>query len=152
VRRRLHPSGKCGALIGTALLAALFWPAVASAHRSATKAETSAMIYTASGRYWADLNVTEPRSAPLRCFRADISTAVNGSRWGAWTWSTYATTHGRQCRIANGIAIEHKIGDQWYVFWEGSAGYPPTHKQRLGTRTLMPVPRAVAKDLLSGLR
>jgi hypothetical protein len=110
------------------------------------------MIYTASGRYYANLNVTEPRSAPLRCFTADISTVVQGSRWGAWTWSTYAVAHGQQCHIANGVTIAHKVGKQWYVIWEGSAGYPPTHKKRVGTLTLMPVPRAVAKDLLSAFR
>lgn len=110
------------------------------------------MIYAASGRYYGNLTVTEPRSAPLRCFTADISTVVKGARWGAWTWSTYADTHQQQCRIANGVAIAHKIGNQWYVLWEGSDGYPPTHKKRVGGLTLMGVPRAVAKDLLSGLR
>jgi len=110
------------------------------------------MIYAASGRYYGNLTVTEPRSAPLRCFTADISTVVKGARWGAWPWSTYADTHRQQCRIANGVAIAHKIGNQWYVLWEGSDGYPPTHKKRVGELTLMGVPRAVAKDLLSGLR
>jgi hypothetical protein len=140
-------------LIGTALVSALFWPAVASAHRAATKAEASAMIYHASGRYYANGGGGGAlRSAPLRCFKADISTVVQGSRWGAWTWSTYGDTHLKQCQTANGVTIEHKIGKQWYVFWEGSDGYPPTHKERVGTMTLMPVPRAVAKDLISAFR
>jgi hypothetical protein len=152
VRVQLHRSGKCAALIGVALLTALFWPAVASAHRRATKAEASAMIYTANGRYYGNLKVAAPRSVPLRCFTADISTAVSGASWGAWTWSTYAVAHGQQCHIANGVTIAHKIGSQWYVLWEGSAGYPPTHKKRVGALTLMPVPRAVAKDLLSAFR
>lgn len=152
MRGQLHRSGKYAALIGTALLAALFWPAVASAHRTATKAETSAMIYTASGRYYGNLNVAVPRSVPLRCFTADISTVSNGAGWGAWTWSTYAVAHGQQCHIANGVTIGHKIGNRWYVVWEGSDGYPPTHKKRVGTLTLVPVPRAVAKDLLSAFR
>jgi hypothetical protein len=151
VRRQLHRSSRCGPLIGTAILAALVWPAVASAHRPATKAETSAMIYTASGRYYVNGSAGELRSAPLRCFTADISTVVKGARWGAWTWSKFADTHLQQCQTANGITIEHKIGKQWYVLWEGSEGYPPTHKKRVGALTLMPVPRAVAKDLASGL-
>jgi hypothetical protein len=109
------------------------------------------MIYAASGRYYGNEKVAEPRSAPLRCFTAEISTIVEGARWGAWTFSKYAEVHERQCRIANGITIEHKIGKQWYVFWEGSEGYPPTHKKRVGTFSLMAVPRAVAKDLDSGL-
>jgi hypothetical protein len=133
------------------LTVALFFPAVASAHRAATKAETAAMIYAASGRYYGNENVAEPRSAPLRCFTADISTATKGARWGAWTWSAYGETHERQCRTANGMSIEHRIGKRWYVFWEGSEGYPPTHNTRVGNLTLMGVPRAVAKDLAGGL-
>lgn len=109
------------------------------------------MVYAASGRYYGNQKVTEPRSAPLRCFVADIATVTKGSGWGAWTWSTYAESHAQQCRIANGISIEHKIANKWYVFWEGSEGYPPTHKTRVGSLTLMGVPRAVAKDLSRGL-
>ena len=135
-----------------ALSVALAIPAAASAHRMATKSEAAAMIYSASGRYYANGKAGEPRSAPLRCFTVDIATVMKGSQWGAWTFSTYADTHEQQCRIANGITIEHKIGNRWYVFWEGSEGYPPTHKTRIGTRTLMGVPRAVAKDLVGGLR
>ena len=151
VRQLPRPKRKCGATAVLALTVALFFPSVASAHRPATKTETAAMIYAASGRYYGNLNVTEPRSAPLRCFIADISTVINGARWGAWTWSTYGDTHVQQCRTANGVSIEHKIGKQWYVFWEGSEGYPPTHKKRVGSLTLMGVPRGVAKDLDSGL-
>lgn len=141
-----------GARIATVPLgvAALF-PTAASAHRAATNAEKTGMIYTSSGRYYGNENVAEPRSAPLRCFVADVSTVVKGSAWGAWTFSRYAETHAQKCRIANGITIEHKIRKQWYVFWEGSEGYPPTHKTRYGTLTLMGVPRAVAKDLDKGL-
>lgn len=147
-----HPKGRCAAIIVTTLVAALCCPIAASAHRLATKSETAAMIYGASGRYYGNTKVAEPRSAPLRCFDADISTVVKGARWGAWTFSSYAETHEQQCRAANGVTIEHKIGTKWYVFWEGSAGYPPTHKKRIGTVTLMGVPRAVTKDLQRGLR
>jgi len=151
VRRLLGPSRKFVAIFVIAVSAAFSIPAPASAHRLATKAEAAAMIYSASGRYYGNAKVAEPRSAPLGCFTADISTVVNGSRWGAWTFSKYAETHEQQCRIANGITIEHKIGNQWYVLWEGSEGYPPTHKTRVGTLTLLGVPRAVAKDLTRGL-
>jgi hypothetical protein len=151
-QRLLRPSSRAwGAMIATALVVALSIPAAASAHRLATKAEAAAMIYSASGRYYGNARVAEPRSAPLRCFTADISTVVNGSRWGAWTFSEYAEAHEQLCRIANGVTVEHKVRNQWYVFWEGSEGYPPTHKTRVGTLTLMGVPRAVAKDLDRGL-
>ena len=91
--------------IGTALLAALFWPAVASAHRTAPKAETSAMIYTASGRYYGNLNVAVPRSVPLRCFTADISTVVNGAGWGAWT-AENSRCSSSDARPSTGSAID----------------------------------------------
>lgn len=128
-------------------------PAVAGAHRPAIRAETRAMVYGASGRYYGGGSPAMPRSAPLACFTADISTVVAGSQWGAWGFSHYATqpAHQGQCRIANGITIEHKIRGRWYVLWEGSEGYPPTHRTRLGSRTLQGVPRAVAKDLQRGL-
>lgn len=128
-------------------------PAVAGAHRPAIRAETRAMVYDASGRYWGGGPVGMPRSAPLACFKADISTVVPGSTWGAWRWSNYAVqpAHQAQCRIANGITIEHKIRGRWYVLWEGSEGFPPTHPTRVGSRTLQGVPRAVAKDLMRGL-
>jgi hypothetical protein len=150
-RQLIRTTSRSAAAFVIAVSAALSVPAAASAHRLATNGEAAAMIYSASGRYYGNSKVAEPRSAPLRCFSADISTVVNGSRWGAWTFSKYAETHEQQCRIANGITIEHKIGKQWYVLWEGSEGYPPTHKTRVGTLTLMGVPRAVAKDLTRGL-
>lgn len=111
------------------------------------------MIYHASGRYYGRLPVNEPRSAPLRCFVSDIATVVKGSQWGAWVFSQYAfqSGHERQCRTANGISIEHKIGSRWYVFWEGDEGYPPTHKTQEGSFTLQGVPRSIAKDLRAGL-
>lgn len=126
---------------------------VADAHRAASTSETSAMVYEASGRYYGGLKVDEPRSAPLRCFVADVSTVTGGSSWGAWTFSSYAyqPSHERQCQAGNGVAIAHQIGGQWYVLWEGSEGYPPTHTARRGSMTLQGVPRAVAEDLISGL-
>jgi len=119
-------------------LVALVMPVMASAHRPAIKAERKAMVYSASGRYYGGISVTQPRSVPLRCFAADIATVVRGSRWGAWTFSRYAdqVQHAKQCRTGNGIAIEHKIGKLWFV----------------GSFTLKAVPRAVAKDLMAGLR
>lgn len=132
---------------------ALALPAAASAHRAASSAEKAAMIYHASGRYYGAGFASEPRSAPLRCFVADISTVVRGSRWGAWSFSRYAIEpkHVRQCRTGNGMSIEHKIGRRWYVLWEGDQGYPPTHNRREGSITLQGVPRAVAKDLDAGI-
>ena len=132
---------------------ALAVPAAASAHRGATRAEKAAMIYNASGRYYGAGFDNEPRSAPLRCFVADISTVVRGSQWGAWSFSRYATQprHERQCRTGNGMSIEHKIGRRWYVLWEGDEGYPPTHDKREGSITLQGVPRTVAKDLEAGI-
>lgn len=128
-------------------------PAVASAHRSAVKAETTAMVYDASGRYYGGGSVSEPRSAPLRCFVADIATVVKGSQWGAWSFSAYAIEpqHQLECRAGNGASIEHKIAGRWYVLWEGDEGYPPTHDKREGSLTLQGVPRAVARDLLAGI-
>jgi hypothetical protein len=111
------------------------------------------MVRDASGRYYGGVSVDVPRSVPLKCFVADVSTVVAGSRWGAWTFSRYAdeARHARQCRTGNGVAIEHKIGRRWYVLWEGSSGYPPAHDRKVGAVTLKAVPRAVAKDLMAGL-
>jgi hypothetical protein len=132
---------------------ALVLPVAASAHRAAVNAEKAAMIYSASGRYYGGGDQNEPRSAPLRCFMADISTVVRGSQWGAWSFSRYAIEpkHEQQCRTGNGMAIEHKIATRWYVLWEGDHGYPPTHNKRQGSITLQGVPRAVARDLEAGI-
>jgi hypothetical protein len=132
---------------------ALALPGAASAHRPAVRGEKAAMIYNASARYYGGSNENEPRSAPFRCFVADIATVVNGSRWGAWSFSAYAIEprHEQQCRTGNGISIEHKIGKRWYVLWEGDQGYPPTHNKQEGSITLQGVPRAVAKDLEAGI-
>jgi hypothetical protein len=136
-----------------ALGLALVLPVAASAHRPAVSAEKAAMIYNASGRYYGGGNENEPRTAPLRCFVADISTVVKGSRWGAWSFSAYALEpkHAQQCRTGNGVSIEHKLGKRWYVLWEGDEGYPPTRNKREGSITLQGVPRAVAKDLDAGI-
>jgi hypothetical protein len=126
---------------------ALALPAAASAHRPAGRAAMAAMLYDASGRYYYHAKVAVPRSAPLRCFVADIATVVKGSRWGAYSYSRYAAHHLRQCRSGNGYVIVHKVGNRWYVLWQGSEGYPPTHSGG----GLTGVPRAIAKDLVSGL-
>ncbi len=141
------------AITAVSALCMLVLPALAGAHRPAVAAETRAMVYDASGRFYGGGSVDEPRSAPLACFEADIATVVGGSRWGGWGFSRYATepAHEAKCRIANGITIEHKIRGRWYVLWEGSEGYPPTHTTKEGSRTLQGVPRAVAKDLARGL-
>ena len=140
------------ALVASLLLLAI--PSAAFAHRPATKAEAKAMVYMASGQDYGHEPVGEPDSLPLRCFVGDIATVVRGSAWGAWTWSSYGDqpAHARQCRTANGITIERKIGGRWYVFWEGSSGYPPTHTMTEGSLTLRGVPRTIAKDLIRGLR
>jgi hypothetical protein len=136
-----------------AIALALALPAAALAHRPAISGEKSAMIYNASSRYYGGGDENEPRSAPLRCFVADIATVVKGSQWGAWSFSAYAIEprHEQQCRTANGISIEHKVGKRWYLLWEGDEGYPPTHNQREGSITLQGVPRALAKDLEAGI-
>ena len=148
-RRLLNATQGAVVIMGLALAL----PVAASAHRAAVSAEKAAMIYTASGRYYGAGYDNEPRSAPLRCFVADISTVVRGSRWGAWSFSRYAIEpkHEQQCRTGNGMSIEHKIGRRWYVLWEGDQGYPPTHDKREGSITLQGVPRAVAKDLDAGI-
>jgi hypothetical protein len=142
-----------GASLVVVTIVALIVPVAALAHRPAIRAEKAAMAYEASGRYYGGMSVGFPRSVPLRCFVADITTVVKGSRWGALTWSRYAdqSSHERKCRTANGITIEHKIGRRWYVLWAGSSGYPPTHTKHEGSLTLQGVPRAIAKDLIAGL-
>jgi hypothetical protein len=141
-----------GLSVAVAVLA-LAIPAAASAHRPATVAQKTAMVYHAGSRYYGGGSVEEARSAPARCFIADIATVVTGSAWGAWTFSPYADepAHAKQCATGNGVAIEHRIGSRWYVLWEGSDGYPPTRTERRGSLTLQAVPRSVAKDLIAGL-
>lgn len=137
----------------TITLLALAAAGAAVASRPSIRPELSAMVYQASGRYYGGLRVDEPRSAPLRCFEGDVSTVVKGSQWGAYGWSAYgfASANERKCRAANGITILHKMKGRWYVLWEGSDGYPPTHPENDGNFTLQPVPREVAKDLVRGL-
>jgi hypothetical protein len=133
--------------VALAIAAIVAVPATASAHRPASRRAKAAMIYDPSGRYWGNAPVAEPRSIPRRCFVADIATVVKGSRWGAWSFSSYALHHQGRCHPGNGYVVEHKIGRRWYVYWEGSDLYPPTHG-RYGARG---VPRAIAKDLKAGL-
>lgn len=132
----------------------LVLPAVAAAHRRATGAESRAMIYGASGRYYGGTPVAVSTAVPLRCFKTDIATVVKGSQWGAYAFSSYAErpSHQRQCRTGNGVVVAHKIGRRWFVYWEGSDGYPPTRDTNEGTFTLRAVPRRIAKDLFAGLR
>jgi hypothetical protein len=140
-------------LSATCLLAAsaVFAPP-ASAHRPAVGAEKDAMIYQASGRYFGGVAVAEPRSAPLKCFVADVSTVAGAGQWGAWTFSSFAGGHPGECRAANGVVTEHRIDGRWYVLWESSDGYPPTHNRRIGSHTYLGVPRSIAKDLVAGLQ
>ncbi len=121
-------------------------PAAAYAYRRATDAELHALVYHASGRYYFNIPVSEPRSVPARCFVADIATVAHG--WGAWAFSRYAQqpSNVSRCHTGNGIAIGHKFGGRWYVLWEGSDGAPPTHDEH----GLKGVPRAVARDLMRG--
>jgi hypothetical protein len=151
--RGLTSRGRAAGLSITVGLVMLAAAGIASAHRPAVTGELRAMVFQASARYYGGLQVDARRGTPLACFTGDISTAVKGSQWGAWGWSAYARApaHERQCRIANGISIEHKIRGRWYVLWEGSDGYPPTHTTQEGSFTLHGVPRAVAKDLMRGL-
>jgi len=150
---RLESRGTTAGLGVAVLVVTLIATGVASASRRAHTPELRAMVFHASGRYYGGLPVDEPRGTPLACFQADISTVGKGSQWGAWSWSAYGEqpAHVQRCRTANGVAIEHKINGRWYVLWEGSDGYPPTHTMRVGSLTLQGVPRAVAKDLIHGL-
>lgn len=122
------------------------------AHEMAPASQKAAMIYDSSGRFYGGLTVAEPRSAPLKCFVADISTVAGGGQWGAWTFSLYADQPAHTaCRTANGITLEHRIDGRWYVLWEGSSGMPPTRTTRDGMFLLRGVPRKIARDLVSGL-
>jgi hypothetical protein len=131
------------------VLAALVIPAVALAHRPAHS--RAAIVYHASGRYYGGLKVAEPSSAPLRCFKVVIATVGHhASSWAAWSWSKYGdqVAHARECRTADGISILHRIHGRWYVYWEGSDGYPPKHREAEGSFVLQGVPRRIAKDLI----
>lgn len=149
----LTPGRRTSGLGTAVLLFTLMATGVAFASRRSNTRELRAMVFTASGRYYGGLNVDEPRGTPLACFAGDISTVRKGSRWGAWSWSAYGDqpANAQRCQTANGISIEHKIKGRWYVLWEGSEGYPPTHTTRVGSLILQGVPRAVAKDLIRGL-
>lgn len=142
------------AAFGTVFLAVGVVAGGASAHRAARPAESAAMIYHASGRYYGGGDVSEPASIPLRCFDADIATVRAGSNWGAWRFSNYAyeSQHERLCGPGNGWSVEHRIRGRWYVLWEGDEGYPPTRNTREGRIVLQGVPRAIAMDLQAGLR
>jgi hypothetical protein len=109
------------AVAGLALAA----PAAASAHRTATKTETSDLLSAAG------------QTTPARCIRADIATVVTGSRWGAFGFNSSA----RGCARYgfDGITIEYKAGRAWQVKWAGSSGYPKN------------VPRPIFNDLSRGL-
>jgi hypothetical protein len=130
---------------------AVFAP-TASAHRPAIGAEKGAMIHQASGRYFGGMAVAEPRSAPPRCFVADVSTVARDGQWGAWTFSSFAARHAGECRAVNGLVTAHRIDGRWYVLWESSDGYPPTHNRRIGSHTYLGVPRSIAKSLVAGLQ
>jgi hypothetical protein len=121
------------ALIATLALAPLALavsPGIASAHRSATRAETRAMIQVADSPY------ALPNPTP-QCVKADISTVVKGSQWGAFVqiWNKGA------CRNYQGDdwVIEHKIGSHWEPVTSG--GFDPFPYVR-------GVPNRIAHDLL----
>jgi hypothetical protein len=106
------------------------------------------MIYSVSGRYYGDGgSVNAPRSVPLKCFLAIVTSSAKAATWGAWTFSpyAYAAGHERICQAGNGVAITHRIGVRWYVYWEGSSGSPPTHHEP--KYRLEPVPTTVWKAL-----
>jgi hypothetical protein len=104
---------------------ALAAPAVASAHRAATRTETSDLLSAAG------------QTTPARCIRADISTVVPGSRWGGFAFNPSARSCARYG--FNGVTIEFKAGRAFQVKWSGSSGYPKN------------VPRRIFNDLSRGL-
>lgn len=148
IRRASQTAALSAVVIGALTLLA----PVAFAHRVASGAAKRGMIYEASGRYWGGARVAEPRHVPLTCFVADTSTLRGDGQWGAWGFSVFAQHHPSRCRTGNGVVIEHKIDGHWFVLSESSDGYPPTHRRRIGSHLYLGVPRAIAKDLLTGLR
>jgi hypothetical protein len=124
-------------ILGFGAFAAL--PALALAHRPATRAEKSAMVYHAGNHYAPGVQVDEPRSFPLHCAKAVISTVVKGSQWGAYT-----LINNSHCRKYQGgdSTFEHKINGRWYVVTERGAG--PFFN-------VSGVPRRIGLDLLKGL-
>jgi hypothetical protein len=122
--------------------AALAVPAVAQAHRPASRAQKTAMMYHAGSHYHhlSASQVDAPASYPLKCAIADVSTL--NRRWGAWAFNG-KMAHVAACRKwgSNGYVIEHKIGSRWYVITEGSTPGP-----------IRSVPRKVLFDLVAGLR
>jgi hypothetical protein len=116
-------------------------PAAAQAHRPASTAEKSAMMYHAGSHYdhLSAKQVDAPASYPLKCAIADVSTL--NKNWGAWEFNgkMYNMTACRKY-ASNGYVIEHKIGSRWYVVTEASTAEP-----------VPGVPRNVFRDLFAGL-
>jgi len=108
------------ALIAGATIATLGMPAVAQAHRPATSAEKSAMMYHAGSRidHLSAKEVDAPSSEPLKCGIADVSTVDKS--WGGWTFNSAMFT-ACQRWAADGVVLEHKIGGRWFVIAEGSS-------------------------------
>jgi hypothetical protein len=116
-------------------------PTVAQAHRPASTAQKSAMMYHAGSHYdhLSAKQVDAPSSYPLRCAIADVST-LNRS-WGGWAFNgnMYNVSACRKW-ASNGDVIEHKIGSRWYVVAEGST-----------LQTIPGVSRKVLRDVVAGL-
>jgi hypothetical protein len=129
-------------LIALAVAAAtLASPTVAQAHRRASRGEKAAMMYHAGSHYdhLSAKQVDAPRSYPLKCAIADVSTLNN--RWGGWGFNgKMYNAHGCRKWASNGFVIEHKIGSRWYVVTEGSTPRP-----------VRSIPRKVLADLVAGL-
>jgi hypothetical protein len=109
-------------------------PAAASAHRPATRAEKTAIVYHASGALYG--------GGTLRCAIADVSTVVRGSQWAAWSFNG-RLAFDPQCRrwASNGSVILNKIGKGWFVMTEGSSFQFPVPG----------VPTRILLDLVRGL-
>jgi hypothetical protein len=130
------------ALIALAVTAmVLVAPAVAQAHRPASSAQKSAMMYHAGSHYdhLSAKQVDASVSYPLKCAIADVST-VNRN-WGGWEFNgKMYNVSGCRKWASNGYTIEHKIGSRWYVITEGSQAEP-----------VPGVPRKVFLDVVAGL-
>jgi hypothetical protein len=104
--------------------ACLGGPALALAHRPASRSETQALIRATPGQ----------RHYPVRCAKADNATVARG--WAAWTFNP----HARSCtRFGfDGVTYEQTRSHHWHFVWQSSDSDGP-------------VPHRIATDLDKGL-
>ena len=122
---------RLAAMIASGTIAtSLAAPRVAQAYRSASHAETVAMIKAARPH--------RPHEAErTMCVIADIST-VNSS-YGAWEYDLSVAPACFPSYLAYGVVIEHKSKGRWKVVWEGNSPRKVT------------VAHKIVADLMAGL-